>query len=70
MKMKRFFEKPTQVRFRDPEGDNSWIGGIAYQDKIICGECGEVLNVEDYDYFNFQEYDHWVSISEEIKGED
>ncbi len=68
--MKRFFEKPTQVQFRDPEGDNSWIGGIAYQDKIICGECGEVLNVEDYDYFNLQEYDHWVSISEEIKGED
>lgn len=68
--MKRFFEKPTQVQFRDPEGDNRWIGGIAYQDKIICGECGEVLNVEDYDYFNFQEYDYWVSISEEIKGKD
>ena len=38
---KLFFEAPTQVRFLN--GNDQWLGGIAYQDKLICGCCGVII---------------------------
>ena len=45
-----YFNSPTQVSFVDtnlePE-DWMHLGGIAYQDRIICGCCGGVLELTD-----------------------
>ena len=66
--MKRYFEKPVQCAFRDVEGDYEWLGGIAYQDKIICGCCGYVLDVNEYAEEDFHVYPNWCNIAEEIIG--
>lgn len=71
------FEIPTQVKFWD-EDTNDYIGGIAFEDKIICGCCGGVIDIEDYlDYFDPDMLPSekiipldWVDISDEIKGDD
>ena len=70
------FEIPTQVKFWD-EDTNDYIGGIAFEGKIICGCCGGVIDIEDYlDYSDPDMAPHekiisleWMDISEEIKGE-
>ena len=72
-----FYDLPTQVKFVDFDSDKlSWIGGIAFEDKIICGCCGGVFEISDiYDEANeigfegepIQEL-RWIDISEEIKG--
>ena len=69
--MKKYYDKPTQVCFQDLSGeDHRILGGIAYQDKIICGECGEILCIENYTDEELIIQDLcWVSISEEILGE-
>ena len=41
-----YFEVPTQVKFWDPSSIN-YIGGIAYQDEIICGCCGGIIPIEE-----------------------
>lgn len=59
-----------QCRFRDKSNDEDWIGGILVDKQyIICGECGSVLLLEEYDDLEVEVYDHWVSISEEIMGD-
>ena len=73
-----FYELPTQVKFAAFDGDEPiWIGGIALEDKIICGCCGAILEIPDiYDEADeigfkgepIQEL-RWINISEEIKGE-
>ena len=73
-----FYDLPTQVKFADFNSDEpSWIGGIALEDKVICGCCGAVFEISDiYDEADeigfegepIQELP-WSDISEEIKGE-
>lgn len=83
---KRFkFIVPTQVKFLDFDGDDNgnpvWLGGIAYQDVIICGCCGARILLEefweDWDDLKgeFPEvesplvvYGTWVDIEECIRG--
>lgn len=72
-----YFEVPTQVKFRDVDGDQ-YIGGIAYRNEIICGCCGGIFDItEIYELATdtLEEdpiviYDNWVDISNEICGEE
>lgn len=68
--MKKFYEVPTQVKFienADIVDDPHWIGGIAYQDYVICGECGGIIDLEDLaDIIELP----WVDITYEIIGDD
>ena len=72
----RYFEEPTQVAFYNPV-DERWLGGIAYQDFIICGECGHVVPVSEILEIKEVPDDHktplvplkWYTISEEILGD-
>lgn len=41
--MKKYYEIPTQILFYE---DGEWLGGIAYKDEIICGECGQAMKIE------------------------
>ena len=67
-----FFEKPTQVKFWDPNGGKHWIGGIGYRDEIICGCCGSVFEVSELlgDNPNDIVQLPWIDISEEIRGDE
>ena len=66
-----YFEAPTQVVFKEDKSvcdDPTWIGGIAYRDEIICGECGHAVSMVDVDEIEvFDSY--WVDISFDIKGD-
>lgn len=68
--MKKFYEVPTQVKFiesADVVDEPHWIGGIAYQDYVICGECGGIIDLEDLeDIIELP----WVNITDEIVGDD
>ena len=66
---KTYYEVPTQVKFKnaDPDiCDDKVCGGIAYQDFVICGECGATLELDDVIII---EELSWATISEEIKGD-
>jgi hypothetical protein len=68
--MKFYYNVPTQVKFKMSEDvcdDTRWVGGVAYCDEVICMECGAV--VECNDIAEIVELP-WVSVSEEIMGED
>ena len=68
--MKKFYDVPTQVKFiENPDivSDPRWIGGIAYQDYVICGECGCIIELEDI--VNIIELP-WVDITDGIGGDD
>lgn len=68
--MKKFYESPVQVRFKDCE-ENSWEGGIAYQDYIICGCCGGIIYLEDIEEAKGEIIEfEWINISAEIVGDD
>ena len=68
--MKRYYERPTQVRWFDTES-NRWIGGIAYRNEIICGCCGSILELDGFEEDEVVELGKWwVNIDEEIRGED
>ena len=68
--MKKFYEVPTQVKFLESEDvvdEPRWLGGIAFEDTVICGECGGVVELDDIaDIVELP----WVSISEEILGDE
>lgn len=66
--MTKYFERPTQVKFYDGI-NHAWMGGIAYQDEIICGCCGGILKVDEFKDNEIVAYDHWINISDEIIGE-
>ena len=76
MKMNNYYNEPTQVKFWDTCGDR-YLGGIAYQDKIICGCCGGAAYISEI-YESAPDtledpivpYDDWVDISSEIRGDD
>lgn len=66
--VKTYYEVPTQVKFKNDDldiCDDEVCGGIAYQDFVICGECGATLELDDVIII---EELPWVTISEEIKG--
>ena len=68
--MKKFYEVATQVKFiesADVVDEPHWIGGIAYQDYIICCECGSIIELSDIE--DIVELP-WVSISDEVIGEE
>lgn len=84
---KDYYERPTQVLFLDFESvtditEIRYIGGIAYQDEIICGCCGGIFSIEELieDYDNYVVRNpflnafplirpmSWIDISEEIIG--
>ena len=66
--MKKFYDAPTQVKFiESPDAVDypRWIGGIAYQDYVICGECGGIIELEDIaDIVELP----WVDITVDIVG--
>ena len=74
--MQKYYEIPTQVKFYDVDGDN-WIGGIAYENYIICGCCGGKIEISDL-VMDAEEIDMkpdmliqelpWVNIDETIRG--
>ena len=66
--MKRQYEKPTQVRWFD-DVDGIWVGGIAYRDEIICGCCGGILELSEFEDGEVFEYEDWIDIQEEIRGD-
>lgn len=75
MKMKVYFNKPTQVKFWDYD-NGEYVGGIAYKDEIICGCCGSIFSLAEVCEYAEQdgktaiiEYDYWVNLSEEIIGD-
>ena len=64
---RKYYEEPTQVVFienMEDEGPRK-IGGIAYQDYIICGECGGVVKIEETEIVKELP---WYTISEDIGG--
>ena len=73
-----YYDKPTQVKFLDFDGGEPyWIGGIAFQDIIICGCCGAIIEISDL-YDEAEETGlgedpikvlRWIDINAEIKGE-
>lgn len=75
-----YFNVPTQVRFYWNDGEDResehWIGGIGYEDNIICGCCGGLVDMAEV-YEEYEEvYDDgvaievlpWIDISDEIVG--
>ena len=74
--MNKYFDVPTQVAFFDYDNQDNprYIGGIAYQDKIICGCCGGLVEIADIYEFTpegitpIKEYADWVDIDDEICG--
>ena len=76
-----WFNVPMQVKFIDigyegaDESDVNYIGGIGYQDVIICGCCGGVESLEDlYEFAPIGTepvvvYGDWLDIDNEIKGD-
>ena len=72
----KFYEKPKQVVFADPENPGDWLAGIAFQDSIICSCCGGVFEIEDVvkqakedGVINpIYEYEDWSDITDDIVG--
>ena len=83
--MRDYYETPVMVKFLDPnyfedgvaenaDGEEYWLGGIAYKDEIICGCCGGIFDVNDLmeeygaEMLKFEELP-WINIVNEIIGE-
>lgn len=68
--MKDYYEIPTQVVFSDSEDDGvkELIGGIAYKENIICGECGGIIELEEIEEGNLKELP-WVNVDPFMDGE-
>lgn len=70
------FSYPTQVAFYD-WGADEWVGGIGIDDKVLAGDNGEWIEINDI-YSNapdtvedpLREYDDWIDISDDIMGDD
>ena len=64
--MKRNYIVPTQVKFFDGE---EWKGGIAFQNYIICGCCGAIVEIPDLEEDEIVDFE-WIDISIEIAGDE
>ena len=57
-----------QIKFHEV-GEDIEIGGILLDDgNIICGCCGSLFEPEDVEII--REYENWIDLSEEIKGDE
>ena len=57
-----------QIKFHEV-GENIEIGGILLDDgNIVCGCCGSLFEPEDVEII--KEYENWIDLSEEIKGDE
>lgn len=61
----KYFERPTQVLFRDPDNTEEFISGIVYRDEIICGCCGGIFELNEVS--DLLPID-WIDISDSIRG--
>lgn len=83
--MRDYYEKPTMVKFLNPnyfedgvvenaDGEEYWLGGIAYKDEIICGCCGGAFEIKGLmkgygaETLKFEEL-LWINIVNEIIGD-
>ena len=58
----------TQIKFHEV-GEDIEIGGILLDDgNIVCGCCGSLFEPEDVEII--KEYESWIDLSEEIKGDE
>ena len=72
----KFYEKPKQVVFADPENPGDWLAGIAFHGCIICSCCGGVFEIEDVvkqakedGVVNpIYEYEDWNDITDDVVG--
>ena len=79
-----YFDHPMQVKYLDQYGENEedyrYVGGIAYQDEVICGCCGGIVSIEElYEFaqdYNLpfdkvlHVYDDWLDLESEIRGDE
>ena len=57
-----------QIKFHEV-GEDIEIGGILLDDgNIICGCCGSLFEPENVEII--KEYESWIDLSEEIKGDE
>ena len=69
---KEYYSYPIQVVYynRDVYG---YIGGIAYQDVVICGCCGEAIKIQSIiettptDCPSIIEFDDWINIESVVR---
>lgn len=69
--MKTYYDSPTQVVFSDQENEDEspiLLGGIAFHEYVICGECGSVIELDEFKEGQVRELP-WCSIDEEIRGD-
>lgn len=69
----KYFSTPTQVTFRDPYDEDTYLCGIAYQDIIICSCCGgiyeidEICNINADDAQPYYIAQTWMDLSSELE---
>lgn len=62
------YDRPMMVKFKEfGKEEESWVGGIAYHNEIICGECGMIIPAGNIAQLLVLS---WVDISEEILGDE
>lgn len=69
--MKTYYDSPTQVVFSDQKNEDGspiLFGGIAFHEHVICGECGGIIELDEFEESQVRELP-WVSIDEEIRGD-
>ena len=66
----KYSKIPMQVKVKETfeDGTTQIFGGIAYQDKIIAMDNGDVLDLNS-DYLVIIEELTWINLSEETLGE-
>ena len=66
----KYSKTPTQVKVKETfeDGTTQIFGGIAYQDKIIAMDNGDILDL-NADHLEIIEELPWVGLSEELLGE-
>ena len=66
----KYSKTPTQVKVKETfeDGTTQIFGGIAYQDKIIAMDNGDVLDLNS-EYLEIIEELSWINLSEELLGE-
>ena len=70
-----YFPTPTQVKYYDADGDR-YIGGIGWRHYIICGCCGQLIDIDDVLEFTPADKsaiiiaEYWEDISYELGGDE
>ena len=66
----KYSKTPKQVKVKETleDGTTQIFGAIAYQDKIIAMDNGDVLDLNS-DYLEIIEELTWINLSEEVLGE-